>query len=70
MRMKFIICYFFSILIVFVVNKILICFIMRFFFYIFSFLFHFKASNHDIKKTRIFNYINAEIDNCIRDINI
>ena len=68
--MKFIICYFFSISIVFIVNKALMCFVMRFFFSYFHFFFRFKASNYDIKKTRIFNYINAKIDNYINDVNI
>ena len=70
MKMRFIICYFFSISIVFIINKTLICFVMCFFSFIFLFLFRFKANNYDIKKTRIFNYINAEIDDYIRDINI
>ena len=70
MRIKFIICYFFSISIAFIINKALICFVMRSFFLIFSSLFRFKANNHNIKKTRIFNYIDAKIDNCIDDINI
>ena len=43
---------------------------MRFSSLISSFFFRFKANNHNIKKTQIFNYINAEIDNYIYDINI
>ena len=70
MKIRFIICYFFSILIVFIVNKALMCFVMRFSFLISLSLFRFKASNYDIKKTRIFNCINAEIDDYIRDVNI
>ena len=66
--MKFIIYYFFSTSIAFIINKVLIYFIMRFSFFIFISLFRFKASNYNIKKTRIFNCISAEIDNY--DINI
>ena len=70
MRMKFIICYFFSISTVFIVNKTLICFIMRFSFFIFSSLFRFRANNYDIKETRIFSYIGAETDDYIDDVSI
>ena len=66
--MRFIICYFFSILIIFIVNKTLIYFMMRSFSLIFTFIFRFKTNNHDIKEARIFNYIDAEIDNY--DVNI
>ena len=61
--MRFIICYFFSISIAFIINKVLICFIMRSFFFIFTSLFHFNANNYNINETRVFNYIDAEIDN-------
>ena len=60
--MKFIICCFFSISIVFIINKILICFVMRSSFLIFIFLFRFNANNYDINETRVFNYIDAKID--------
>ena len=70
MKMRFITCYFFSILIVFIVNKILMCFVMCSFSLIFSSFFRFKASNYNIKKTRVFSYINAEIDDYICDISI
>ena len=70
MRMKFIICRFFSISIVFIINKALMYFVMRSFFLIFLFLFRFKANNYDIKKARVFNCINAKIDDCIRGVNI
>ena len=70
MRMRFIIYYYFSILITFIVNEVLICFVMRFSSLIFLSLFRFKASNYDIKKIRVFSYIDTEIDNYIRDINI
>ena len=70
MRMKFIICYFFLISITFIVNKVLICFIMRFSSLIFSSLFRFRADNYDIKETRIFSCIGAEINDCIDNINI
>ena len=66
--MKFIICYFFSISIVFIINKVLMCFVMRSSFFIFISLFRFNAGNYDIKKTRVFNYIGAEIDNYDIDI--
>ena len=46
------------------------CFVIRFFSLIFLSLFRFKTNNYDIKETRIFNYINAKIDNYIRDVNI
>ena len=68
--MKFIICYFFSTSTVFIINKALICFMMRFFSLIFSFLFRFRANNYDIKEIRVFNCIGAEIDDCINDVNI
>ena len=70
MRMKLIIYYSFSILIVFIINKTLMCFVMCFFFLISLSFFRFKTNNYDIKKTRIFNCINAEIDDYIRDISI
>ena len=60
--MKLIICYFFSISIVFIINKVLICFIMRSSSLIFISLFRFNANNYDINETRVFNYINAKID--------
>ena len=69
-QMRFITCYFFSILITFIINKALMCFVMRFSFFLSSFLFRFKANNYNIIKTRIFNYINVKIDDYIRDINI
>ena len=70
MRMKFIICYFFSTSTAFIVNKTLICFMMRFSFLIFSSFFRFRADNYDIKETRMFSCISAEIDDCIDDISI
>ena len=68
--MKLIFLFFFSTLIAFIINKTLIYFIMRFSSLIFSSLFRFKTNNYNIKKTRIFNCIGAEIDDYIRDINI
>ena len=66
--MSFIIYYFFSISIVFIVNKTLICFVMRSSFLISIFLFRFNASNYDINETRVFSYIDAKIDDY--DVNI
>ena len=70
MKMRFITCCFFSILIIFIINKTLICFVMCFSSLISLSLFRFKADNHNIKKTRVFNCINAEIDDYIYDIDI
>ena len=68
--MKLIIYYSLSTSIAFIVDKTLIYFVMRFFSLIFLSLFRFKASNYDIKETRVFSYINAKIDNCIFNISI
>ena len=70
MKIKFIIYCFFSISIAFIVNKALICFIMRFSSLISLSLFRFKTNNYNIKETRIFSYIDAEIDDCINDVSI
>ena len=70
MGMKFIICCFFSTSIVFIINKTLMCFMMRSFFFIFLSLFRFRADNHNIKETWVFNCIGAEIDDCIDDVSI
>ena len=70
MRIKLITCYFFSILTIFIINKVLMCFVIFSSFLISLFLFRFKANNYDIKKTQIFNCINIEIDDYIRDISI
>ena len=68
--MRFITYYFFSISIIFIVNKTLMCFVMCFSFFISLSLFRFKANNHDIKKARVFSYTGAEIDNYICDVDI
>ena len=68
--MKFIIYYFFSISIDFIINKTFIYFIMRFSFLISLSLFRFKTNNYNIKEIRIFSYISAEIDDYINNVNI
>ena len=62
--MRFIICCFSSISIVFIVNKVLMCFVMRSSSLILTSLFRFNANNHNIKMTWIFNCINAKVDDC------
>ena len=68
--MRLIICYSLSTSIVFIINKVLMCFIIRFFSLISLSLFRFKASNYNIKEARVFNCIGAKIDDYTRDVNI